>query len=150
MIPIISDSPAHSTGTNALWEKPTWVQDCSKEQITDEWIQNLPPELKDAALYRLCKVVESQPTLVESFTLNQVLYRTISGNTFTESAESIASRTGCDPPQGGSASLSQNHPQRTPPSSRAKHPVREQAPRNQQRIFVQTSRRMAARASSPY
>lgn len=78
--------------------------------VTLEWIQTLPQELKDEALLRLCKTVESKPTLCESFTLNQVLYRTISGNTFTESAESIAARTGCDPPQGGSASLSQNHP----------------------------------------
>ena len=37
-----------------------------------------------------------KPTLVESFALNQVLYRTISGGTFIESAESVAARTGCD------------------------------------------------------
>ncbi|MBO3464282.1 hypothetical protein G4P69_37720, partial [Aetokthonos hydrillicola CCALA 1050] len=93
MIPIISDSPAHSAGINALWEKPL---DVSTQQISLEWIQTLPPELKDAALYRLCKTVEAKPTLVESFTLNQVLYRTISGNSFTESAENVAARTGCD------------------------------------------------------
>ncbi len=107
---IISDSPAHSTGTDALREKPTFEQDVSTQQVSLEWIQSLSPELKDAALLRFCKTVEAKPTMVESFTLNQVLYRTISGNTFTESAESIAARTGCDPPQGGSASLSQNHP----------------------------------------
>ncbi len=147
MTPIISDSPAHSTGTDALWEKPTFEQDVSSQQITDEWIQNLPPELKDAALYRFCKMVEAKPTLVESFTLSQVLYRTISGNTFTESAESVAARTGCDPPQGGSASLSQNNPQGTPPSSFPEHPWREQATRDEQRVFFQTSRRMATRTS---
>ena len=64
--------------------------------ITREWIQTLPQELKDEALYRLCKVVEAKPTLVESFALNQVLYRTISGGTFTESADNVAARTGCD------------------------------------------------------
>ena len=96
MTPIISDSPAHSTGTDALWGKPTFELDCSAQQVSLEWIQSLPPELKDAALLRFCKTVEAKPTMVESFTLNQVLYRTISGNTFTESAESVAARTGCD------------------------------------------------------
>ena len=38
----------------------------------------------------------AKPTLVESFTLNQVLYRTLSGNSFTESSESVAARTLCD------------------------------------------------------
>lgn len=94
---IISDSPAHSTGTDALWEKPTLELDfVSTEQITLEWIQSLSPELKDAALFRFCKTVEAKPTMVESFTLNQVFYRTISGGTFTESAENVAARTGCD------------------------------------------------------
>ena len=87
---IISNSPAFCTGIDSLWEEST------TEQVTLSWIQTLPPELKDAALYRLCKTVEAKPTLVESFTLNQVLYRTISGNTFTESAENVAARTGCD------------------------------------------------------
>ena len=64
--------------------------------ITREWIQSLPAELKDEALYRLCKTIEAKPTLVESFALNQVLYRTISGGTFTESADNVAQRTGCD------------------------------------------------------
>ncbi len=96
MTPIISDSPAHSTGTNVLWEKPTFELDVSTQQVSLEWIQSLPPELKDAALFRFCKTVEARATLVESFTLNQVLYRTISGNSFTESAESVAVRTGCD------------------------------------------------------
>jgi len=64
--------------------------------ITREWIQSLPAELKDEALLRWCKTVEAKPTLVESFTLNQVLYRTISGLTFTESADNVAARTGCD------------------------------------------------------
>ena len=68
----------------------------SSLSVTLEWIQALPLELKDAALLRFCKTVEARATLVESFTLNQVLYRTISGNTFTESAESVAARTGCD------------------------------------------------------
>jgi hypothetical protein len=90
MLQIISDFPAHSTGIDSLWEEST------TEQVTLAWIQTLPPELKDAALYRLCKVVEAKPTMVESFTLSQVLYRTISGNSFTESAENVASRTGCD------------------------------------------------------
>ena len=94
---IISDSPAHSTGTDALLGKPTFEQDLKcAQQITLEWIQSLPPELKDAALLRLCKVVEAKPTLVESFALNQVLYRTISGGMFTESAESTAKRTRSD------------------------------------------------------
>ncbi|MBO3461223.1 hypothetical protein G7B40_037560 [Aetokthonos hydrillicola Thurmond2011] len=75
---------------------PQSIFDTVDPGITKEWIQSLPPELKDAALYRLCKVVESKPTLCESFTLNQILYRTISGNSFTESAENVASRTGCD------------------------------------------------------
>ncbi len=105
MTPIISDSPAYSTGTDALWEKPTFEQDfASARQVSLEWIQALPPELKDAALYRLCKIVEAKPTLVESFTLNQVLYRTISGNTFTESAESAAKRTGHEPERASRAS----------------------------------------------
>ena len=64
--------------------------------ITYELIQSLPPEQKDAALFRFCKTIEAKPTLVESFSLSQVLYRTISGNTFTESADSVAERTGCD------------------------------------------------------
>ena len=94
--PIISDFPASCTETDALWEKPTFELDCSAQQVSLEWIQSLPPELKDAALLRFCKTVEARATLCESFALNQVLYRTISGNTFTESAESVASRTGCD------------------------------------------------------
>ena len=68
----------------------------STQQISLEWIQSLSPELKDTALYRLLKIVEAKPTLCESFSLNQVLYRIISGNTFTESATSVAQRTGCD------------------------------------------------------
>ncbi|MBO3464460.1 hypothetical protein, partial [Aetokthonos hydrillicola] len=91
MISIITDFPAPSAGADSLWFDFT-----STQQVTLAWIQTLPPELKDAALYRLCKTVEAKPTLVESFTLNQVLYRTISGNSFTESAESVAVRTGCD------------------------------------------------------
>ncbi|MBO3461202.1 hypothetical protein G7B40_037665 [Aetokthonos hydrillicola Thurmond2011] len=75
---------------------PQSIFDTVDPGITKEWIQSLSPELKDAALYRLCKTVEAKPTLVESFTLNQVLYRTISGNSFTESAEHVAARTGCD------------------------------------------------------
>ena len=99
MIHIISDSPAYSMGADSTWEKPTSAQseqDVNAQQVTLSWIQSLPPELKDAALYRLCKIVEAKPTLVESFALNQVLYRTISGGTFIESAESVAARTGCD------------------------------------------------------
>ena len=95
MTQIISDSFAHSTGTDALWEKPTFELDfVNPQQVSLEWIQSLPPELKDTALYRLCRAVESKPTLVEAFTLNQVLYRTISGGTFSESAENVAKRTG--------------------------------------------------------
>ncbi len=66
------------------------------DSVTLEWIQSLPQESKDAALLRLCKVVEAKPTLVESFTLNQVLYRTISGGKFKESSDNVAARTGCD------------------------------------------------------
>ncbi|MBR8836970.1 MAG: hypothetical protein DSM106950_23940 [Stigonema ocellatum SAG 48.90 = DSM 106950] len=68
----------------------------NSQQVSFEWIQSLPPEQKDAALFRFCKTIEARPTLVESFSLSQVLYRTISGNTFTESADSVAERTGCD------------------------------------------------------
>ena len=96
MLQIISDSPEHSTGTNVLWEKPTLELDFSSQLVSLEWIQSLSPELKDATLYRLCKIVESKPTLCESFALNQALYRTITGNTFTESASRVAQRTGCD------------------------------------------------------
>ncbi|MDF5720194.1 MAG: hypothetical protein PUP91_06835 [Rhizonema sp. PD37] len=64
--------------------------------VTSEWIQSLSLELKEAALLRFCKIVESKPTLVESVALSQVLYRTISGGTFTESADSAAKRTGHD------------------------------------------------------
>jgi len=64
--------------------------------VSYEWIQSLPPEQKDAALYKLCKIVEAKPTLVELFALNQVIYRTVSGGTFTESADSAAKRTGHD------------------------------------------------------
>ncbi|MDF5730815.1 MAG: hypothetical protein PUP92_23070 [Rhizonema sp. PD38] len=70
--------------------------DDSQQGVTLEWIQSLSPELKDAALYRFCRTAESKPTLVESFTLTQVIYRTISGGTFTESADNVAERTGCD------------------------------------------------------
>ncbi|MDF5733328.1 MAG: hypothetical protein PUP92_36440, partial [Rhizonema sp. PD38] len=68
----------------------------SPKGVTLEWIQSLSPELKDAALFRFCKTAESKPTLVESFTLTQVIYRTISGGNFTESADNVAQRTGCD------------------------------------------------------
>lgn len=64
--------------------------------VTYEWIQTLPAEQKDAALYRLFRTIEARPTLVELFALNQVIYRTVSGNTFTESADSAAKRTGHD------------------------------------------------------
>ncbi len=70
--------------------------DDSPKGITLEWIQSLSPELKDAALFRFCRTAESKPTLVESFTLTQVIYRTISGGSFTESADNVAARTGCD------------------------------------------------------
>ena len=70
--------------------------DNSPKGVTLEWIQTLPQELKDAALYRFCKTIESKPTLVESFTLTQVIYRTISSEKFTESADNVAQRTGCD------------------------------------------------------
>ncbi|MDF5725046.1 MAG: hypothetical protein PUP91_32265 [Rhizonema sp. PD37] len=89
----ISDSPADSTGTDSLREK---ALDVGVQHVSLEWIQSLPPELKDTALYRLCRAVESKPTLVESFSLNQVIYRTISGGNFTESADNVAKRTGCD------------------------------------------------------
>ncbi|MDF5723717.1 MAG: hypothetical protein PUP91_25275 [Rhizonema sp. PD37] len=93
----MSDSFAHSAGTDALWEKPIFELDfVNAQQVSLEWIQSLPPELKDVALYRLCRVIESKPTLVESFTINQVLYRTLSGGKFTESADHVAKRTGCD------------------------------------------------------
>ncbi|MDR9900520.1 hypothetical protein G7B40_039145 [Aetokthonos hydrillicola Thurmond2011] len=93
----IQNPSVPTTEADSLWEKREFKTDfTSTQQVTLSWIQTLPPELKDAALYRLCKAVEAKPTLVESFTLNQVLYRTISGNSFTESAESVASRTGCD------------------------------------------------------
>ena len=75
---------------------PQSTLDAVDPGITYEWIQTLPAELKDVALYRFCKTIEARPTLVESFSLNQILYRTISGGTFTESADSVASRTGCD------------------------------------------------------
>ena len=68
----------------------------SPRGITREWIQSLPAELKDEALLRLLLTIEAKPTLVEVFALNQVLYRTISGGTFTESADNVAARTGCD------------------------------------------------------
>jgi len=64
--------------------------------VTYEWIQSLSPEQKDAALYRLFRTIEAKPTLVELFALNQVIYRTVSGGTFTESADSAAKRTGHD------------------------------------------------------
>ncbi len=97
MTSIISNSPANSTGTDTLWEKPTFELDKAKnQQITLEWIQSLSPEQKETALYRFCKIVEANPTLCESFALNQVLYRIISGNTFTESASRVAQRRSCD------------------------------------------------------
>ena len=97
MTPIISDSPLSCTGADSLWEKPTSELDkASTQQITLEWIQSLSSELKDAALYRMCKTIEVKPTLVESFALNQVFYRTISGGSFSESTESVARRTGHD------------------------------------------------------
>ncbi|MDF5714824.1 MAG: hypothetical protein PUP93_13300 [Rhizonema sp. NSF051] len=96
MSSIISDSPEHSTGPDSLWEKPASESDFSTQHVSLEWIQSLSPELKDAALYRFCKTAESKPTLVESFTLTQVIYRTISGGSFTESADNVAARTGCD------------------------------------------------------
>ncbi|MBR8840431.1 MAG: hypothetical protein DSM106950_42215 [Stigonema ocellatum SAG 48.90 = DSM 106950] len=96
MIPIISNSAASCTGADSLWENPTFEQDFSAQQVSFEWIQSLPPEQKDAALYRLFRTIEAKPTLVELFALNQVIYRTVSGNTFIESVESVAERTGCD------------------------------------------------------
>jgi len=93
-IQTISNSPASCTGADSLWE---FEQDfASAQHVTFEWIQDLPPEQKDAALYRLFRTIEARPTLVELFALNQVIYRTVSGNTFIESAESVAERTGCD------------------------------------------------------
>ena len=73
MSSIISDSPEHSTGPNSLWEKPAFESDFSTQHVSLELIQSLPPELKDTALYRLCRAVECKPTLVESFTLNSHL-----------------------------------------------------------------------------
>ncbi|MBD2774333.1 hypothetical protein [Iningainema tapete] len=100
MTQIISDSPASCIGVDSQWEELTSSQTeldfVHTQQVSLEWIQSLPPELKDVALFKFCKIVEAKPTLAESFTLNQVLYRTISGGTFTESAESTAKRTGHD------------------------------------------------------
>jgi len=96
MTQIISNSTASCAGTDDLWENPTFEQDFSAQQVSFEWIQSLPAEQKDAALYRLFRTIEARPTLVELFAINQVVYRTVSGNTFTESAESVAERTGCD------------------------------------------------------
>ena len=68
----------------------------SSRGITLEWIQSQPQELKDLALLRLCKVVEAKPTLF------RVIYPEPSPlphhlrGTFTESAESVAERTGCN------------------------------------------------------
>ncbi len=33
----------------------------SSKSVTREWIKSLEQELKDEALYRLCKVVEASP-----------------------------------------------------------------------------------------
>lgn len=68
----------------------------SAKQVT-LWIDNLSPEETKAALQKFCFIAASvQLTMAETVSLIQVLYRTISGNTFTESAESIAARTGHD------------------------------------------------------
>ena len=97
MIPIISDSAEHSTGKDLLSENSTLELDkASDYRVSLEWIDNLSPELLKTVVCRFCKIVESKPTLCESFVLNQALYRTITGNTFTESASRVAQRTGCD------------------------------------------------------
>ena len=97
----IPDSQAECTGVSSpclsvLTLLPKEEQTDGLPGVTLEWIQTLPPELKDAALLRLFRTVEAKPTLVEAFTLIQVLYRTVSGGTFTESADNVAARTGCD------------------------------------------------------
>ncbi|MDF5713721.1 MAG: hypothetical protein PUP93_07475 [Rhizonema sp. NSF051] len=66
------------------------------QDLSLEWIDSLSLELLKTVVCRFCKIVESKPTLCESFALNQVLYRMISGNTFTESASRVAQRTGCN------------------------------------------------------
>ncbi|MDF5726733.1 MAG: hypothetical protein PUP92_01520 [Rhizonema sp. PD38] len=43
----MTDSPAHSAGTDALWEKPTFELDVSTQLVSLDWIQSLPPELKN-------------------------------------------------------------------------------------------------------
>ncbi len=86
MIQILSNSPSPCIGVDVV----------DSQQVSFEWIQSLSPEQKDAALYRLFRTIEARPTLVELFAINQVIYRTVSGNTFTESADSAAKRTGHD------------------------------------------------------
>ena len=99
-IQTIPDPLAPSIGVNSprLHKRPSSDEADSTLSVTREWIQSLPQNLKDEALYRFCKTIEAKPTLVESFALNQVLYRTISesGKPFFESADNVAARTGCD------------------------------------------------------
>ena len=92
----IPDSPTDCMRIESLDRYTEATSSNEQSSITREWIQSLPQDLRDEALLRFCKVVEAKPTLCESFALNQVLYRTISGGTFTESADNVAERTGCD------------------------------------------------------
>ncbi|MDF5714261.1 MAG: hypothetical protein PUP93_10285 [Rhizonema sp. NSF051] len=97
MIPIITDSAGFSTPENSQTENSTIELDkISDRSLSSEWIDNLSPEAQKAVIQRFCRIIESKPTLCESFALNQALYRTISGNSFTESASRAAQRTGCD------------------------------------------------------
>ncbi|MDF5716286.1 MAG: hypothetical protein PUP93_20995 [Rhizonema sp. NSF051] len=89
MIPIITDSADFEP-------EDSQSQNLAFNQVSLEWIDSLSPELLKTVVCRFCKIVESKPTLCESFALNQVLYRMISGNSFTESASSVAQRTGCN------------------------------------------------------
>ena len=89
MIPIITNSADFEP-------EDSQSQNLAFNQVSLEWIDSISPELLKTVVCRFCKIVESKPTLCELFALNQALYRTISGNSFTESASRVAHRTGCN------------------------------------------------------
>ena len=70
----LSDFPTDYIGVTPL-DRHTSAESSNEQagsfQVSLEWIQSLPQELKDEALLRLCKTVETKTTMKESGLLRQ-------------------------------------------------------------------------------
>ena len=77
-----------------LPNSPSPEQDsASNQQVTKEWVESLPEELKDAALHKLFNAIEANLTLEEFFNVTEVIHHELLSGKFTELADSVATKT---------------------------------------------------------